>query len=69
MIINYPTLSAAIWGSDWMDGSSAFQMMLPFWEVFQMRNVLMDLVNFQYSWNIGVNSYLISMKVKPLDSY
>ena len=59
MIINYPTLSAAIWGSDWMDGSSEFRMMLPFWEVFQMRNVLMDLVDFQYSWNIGVNSYSI----------
>jgi hypothetical protein len=45
-IINYPNLSAAIWGLDWMDGSSAFWMSFPFWELFQMWNVLMDLVDF-----------------------
>ena len=67
LIINYPTLSAAIWGRDW--GSSAFWMRFPFWEVFQMRNVLMDFVDFQYSKNISVNSYSISMKITPLDLY
>ena len=69
LIINYLTLSAAIWGWDWMDGSIAFWMTFPFWEVFQMWNVLMDFVDFQYSWNISVNSYSISMRVTPLDSY
>ena len=68
-IINYPTLSTAIWGRDWMDGSIAFWMTFPFWEVFQMWNVLMDFIDFQYSWNISVNSYLISMRVTPLDLY
>ena len=29
-----------------MDGSIAFWMTLPFWEVFQMRNVLMDFVDY-----------------------
>ena len=56
-------------GWDWMDGSIAFWMTFPFWEVFQMQNVLMDFIDFQNSWNISVNSYSILMRVTPLDSY
>jgi hypothetical protein len=33
LIINYPALSAAIWGQDEMDGGRAHWMTLPFWEV------------------------------------
>ena len=42
---------------------------LPFLGSIQMWNVLMDFVDFQYSWNMSVNSYSISMRVTPLDSY
>jgi hypothetical protein len=40
-----------------MDGSKAFWMTLPFWEVFQMRKVLMDLVDFgihEIAWSVFI---------------
>jgi hypothetical protein len=46
LIINYPALSAAIGGWDGVDCSRAYWMTLPFWEAFQMRQILMDLVDF-----------------------
>ena len=46
MIKIYPTLSAAIGGRDGMDGSRAYWMMFPFWETFQIWQILMDLVDF-----------------------
>jgi hypothetical protein len=45
LIINYPALSAAIWGWDGVDRSRAYWMTLPFWEEFQMRQILMALVD------------------------
>ena len=66
LIINYPEISAAIGVRNWMDASSSNWMTLPFLEALQ---ILMDLVDFQYSWNIFVSSYPITMKVPPLDSH
>jgi len=68
-MINCPALSAAIGGRDGMDGSRAFWMTLPFWEAFQMRKVLMDLVDLWYSWNSIVSFHPITMRIEPLDSY
>ena len=45
LIINYSAISAAIKDRNWMDGSSASWMTLPFWEALQIRNILMDLVD------------------------
>ena len=45
LIINYPALSTAIGGRDGVDGSRAYWMTLPFWEAFQIRQILMDLVD------------------------
>ena len=33
IIKNYPGLSAVVWGQDGVDGSMAYCMTLPFWEV------------------------------------
>ena len=32
----YPALSAAVWGWDGVDGSRAYWMTLPFWEVLSI---------------------------------
>ena len=45
LIINYPAISAAIGGRNWMDGSIAIWMTLPFWEALQIHHILMDLVD------------------------
>jgi hypothetical protein len=69
LIINYPALSAAIGGRYWMDGSRTNWMTLPIWEVFQIRQILMDLVDFKYSWNSRVSFCAMTTKVEPLDSH
>ena len=46
LVINYPEISAAIGVRNWMDASSSNWMTLPFLEALQ---ILMDLVEFQYS--------------------
>ena len=45
LIFNYPAISAAIGGRNWMDGSMAIWMTLPFWEALQIHHILMDLVD------------------------
>ena len=42
----YSTFSTAIGGRDGMDGGRTYWMMFPFWETFQIRQILMDLVDF-----------------------
>jgi hypothetical protein len=63
IIINCPARSAAFGGQDGMDASGAYWMTFPFWEAFQMRQILMVFVDFWYLWNSVVSSYPITTRV------